>query len=206
MKSRSHLSSSKKVEKGPELLKKEAKEKALNEWRSAIRTWAQSMQPKLAAALAKTPRAWVMYHLLIQSPLYKATHSGNEKAAQKAMDSPLLARALNLAAGGVSLASILELEKLCGRNFDLIEYWYDGHSGWAEKVAKAWGVQHGHPPVVEDFLSTEYGGKKKPAEKPRPVAGKAEGKKAKAKKSSARLIAEATDYGDQDVADAGDQE
>jgi len=198
IKNRSQSTSSKPIVKGPEVLKREAIEQANREWQMAVREWTKSLEPKLAAALAKTPGAWVMFHLLTESPLYKATQGGNDKAKAKAMNDPRLARAVNLAAGGASLASIIELEKICGRNLDLINPWYDGQSGWAERVAKNWGIDHGHPPVVEDFLSAEYGGKKKPAEKPRPVAGKAQGKKAggqagkqiKAKKSSARIIAE----------------
>ena len=172
LKNRSQSSSGKPVVKGPEVMKREAMEQAHSQWREAIQGYAKTLEPKLAAALAKTPGAWVMYHLLIESPLFRATQSGNDKARAKAMNDPRLARAVNLAAGGASLASIIELEKLCGRNLDLINPWYDGQSGWAERVARNWNIQHGTPPVVEDFLSAEYGGKKKPAEKPRPVAVK----------------------------------
>lgn len=178
-----------KVEKDPAQKKREAIDAARHERREHIVKWARELEPKLAAKLAKTPGAWVMYHLLIESPLYKATQSSYDRTREKALKDPRLARAINLAAGGVSLASIIELEKLCGRNLNLIEQWYDGESGWAELVAKNWGLEHGHPPVVEDFLSTEYGGKKKPAEKPRPVAEKP-GKPGKAKKSSPRIFAE----------------
>jgi ParB family chromosome partitioning protein len=172
IKNRTHSSSSKPIVKGPEVLKREAIEQANREWQIAVREWTKSLEPKLAATLAKKPGAWVMFHLLTESPLYKATQGGNDKARAKAMNDPRLARAINLAAGGASLASIIELEKICGRNLDLINPWYDGQSGWAERVAKNWGIDHGTPPVVEDFLPAEYGGKKKSAEKPRPVAGK----------------------------------
>jgi hypothetical protein len=198
LKNRSQSTSNTTIIKGPEVLKREAQAQAQAQWREAIQAYAKTLEPKLAAALNSKPGAWVMFHLLTESPLFRATQGHNEKARAKAMNDPRLARAVNLAAGGASLASIIELEKLCGRNLDLINPWYDGQSGWAERVAKNWNIQHATPPVVEDFLSAEYGGKKKPAEKPRPVAGKAEGKKAagqagkqiKAKKSSARIIAE----------------
>jgi hypothetical protein len=172
IKNRSQSTSSKPIVKGPEVLKREAQAQAHAQWREAIEKWARALEPKLAATLAKKPGAWVMFHLLTESPLFRATQSANEKARAKAMNDPRLARAINLAAGGASLASIIELEKICGRNLDLINPWYDGQSGWAERVARNWGIDHGHPPVVEDFLSAEYGGKKKPAEKARPVAGK----------------------------------
>lgn len=172
LKNRSQSSSGKPVVKGPEVLKREAMEQAHSQWREAIQVYAKTLEPKLAAALAKTPGAWVMYHLLIESPLFRATQSGNDKARVKAMNDPRLARAINVAAGGVSLASIIEMEKLCGRTLNLIEPWYDGPSGWAERVARNWNIQHDAPPVVEDFLPAEFGGKKKSAEKPRPAAVK----------------------------------
>lgn len=172
MKNRTHSHNPKKIEKDPAQQKREAKKKAEGEWSKAMVEYARKLEPKLAAALAKTPGAWVMYHLLIESPLYRATQGGSDKAVAKAMNDPRLARAINLASGGVSLASILELEKLCGRNLNLLDTWYDGESGWADRVAKNWNIPHDAPPVVEDFLPAEFGGKKKSAEKPRPAAGK----------------------------------
>jgi ParB/RepB/Spo0J family partition protein len=183
---RSASAKAKKVEKDPAQKKREARQEAYHDWKYGIERWAKELEPKLAKVLAAKPGAWAMYHLATETKLHDSIRSGSEAQQAKRLASPEMARLLKLISGEPSFEAIIELAKGCGQQHGLINAWYDGQSGWAAAVAKAFNIQHGHPPVVEDFLSTEYGGKKQPAEKPRPVAGKV----GKAKKSSPRIIAE----------------
>lgn len=152
--------------------KRDAKDKVEEEMRDRV----EKVEPLVAKALAKIPGAWSLFKVFMDNELVRKTQ-GSDRA--KAMASPGLKRLLDLLAKP-SLEAFAEMEKGCGRKYDLFISWYDGTSGLAEAVAEALGIdveaEIGPRPKVEDFLP-KTDGAAAPAKK-----GKASGRK-KSKKS-----------------------
>ncbi len=129
---------------------KKARDEAIGKWENAMSARARSLTPKLAKALAKTPGAWAMLSLFRESKMYAASQGGASKG-ERIVRSPGMASLLKHLAAP-SMEGVLAMEKECGRQFDLLEPWYDGRSGMADAIAKAMGIDLGPIPTVEDFL------------------------------------------------------
>jgi hypothetical protein len=187
---------------GPTPAQKAAEERRRAEGQldDALRKEAGKLEPKIAAALAKTKGAWVVYHLIRQSKLFQATEHHDEAKKRKAAASPELARLLTLLKKP-SWEAVLELEKHCGTKYALIEEWDDGPSGMARKLAEALGVELDPAPTLEDFLPQAE--KVKPAKDAPEGNGKRSGRSAS---KSARGAGSAPESGSEDNTEFGEAE
>lgn len=143
---------------------KKARDEATREWQRAMEERADELQPAIAKALAAKPGAWAVYHLFRETKLYQATQAGDAKAA-KAVASAEMNTLLQMLANP-TWDAVLTLERGCGRMYDLIDSWYDGKSGMADRIAQALGISIDPPPTVEDFLPKAQ---KQPAAAKRPA-------------------------------------
>jgi len=131
--------------------RREAKDRAENQLRDARHKRVKDFEKLLAGKLKTKPGWWVVYHLFTESKIYQATQGGQPKAVERVLKSPEFAAALK-AAANPSWESVLTLEKTCGRNFDLVDTWYDAKSGVLDHIAEALGIEISPAPTLEQFL------------------------------------------------------
>lgn len=169
----------------------EAKRNASDKWAEAMRKRANDLEPKIAARIHNKPGLWSVYMLFRKTKAYEATHHHDMAKALRAADSPAIGVLLK-ALGDPSWASILKVEKECGRRYGLLDAWRDGPSGMAEKIAEALGIEVTQAPTVESFLPKEF---REPAEAkpaPKPAAASKSSGTAKAARSTKRSGAKAS--------------
>jgi len=129
----------------------EALRDAKAKWHDAMRAKADELEPKIAAAVLKTPGLWTVYTLLRKTKLFESTQHHQSEKARRAAESPAMATMLKLLAKP-SWETVLKLEKDCGRRYGILDNWRDGPSGMALKLAAALGIEVEPEPKVEDFL------------------------------------------------------
>jgi len=129
---------------------KRARDEALRQWHRAMEALANGLEPAIAKALAAKPGAWAVYHLFRESKLYQSTQGGDAKAARWVASAEM--NSLLQMLSQPTWKAVLTLERGCGRMYDLIDGWYDGKSGMADRIAQALGISIDPPPTVEDFL------------------------------------------------------
>lgn len=131
-------------------LAKQARYEADIKWRRAMEDRAIKLEPTIAAVLAKKPGAWAVFKIFTETKLFRSTR-GRDKKAARTVESPMMLSLLKELAAP-SWESILTMEKDCGVRYGLLQNWYDGPSGMADKIAAALGVQVGPAPTIEDFM------------------------------------------------------
>lgn len=114
-------------------------------YQQALRDRAKALEPAVAEALAAMPGGWACFHLLRQTEAFRATRQQDRRRASLAASSPEIDRALRCVRFPC-WKSVLRLEALCGRQYGLLDPFYDGPSGMADRIAAALGIEVDPPP------------------------------------------------------------
>lgn len=139
-----------------------ARKDAQNKLVVALRARCKAFIPQLARAL-KDPGAWAVYHLFTCTKVYQATQAADPLRSGRAVEGAPMASLLAALKKAPSWEAVVAMAKESGRQFDLLDDFYDGQSGIVEKLADVYGIKLPPPPRIEDFLPKEL---REPAEKP----------------------------------------
>lgn len=131
-----------------------ARRDAENKWVESMRARAKRLEPEIARALAQTPGAWALLVILAHAKPIQACNNGDHVRARKAVDSPAVSQLLGLLKAP-GWDGILAAERQSGRMHGLIDPWYDGPSGFAEKLAGVLGIEVDPAPTIESYLPKE---------------------------------------------------
>jgi hypothetical protein len=110
-----------------------------------LRDRAAAMQPAIAGAITNVPGGWAVFAMFKSTELFRATRNQDLRKAIAAATAPQMEVALRCVSRP-SWKSVLELEALCGRQFGLLDPFYDGPSGMADRIAAAMGIEVDPPP------------------------------------------------------------
>lgn len=110
-----------------------------------LRGRAKAIEPEIAGALVNVPGAWAVFAMFKSTELFRATRQQDRRKAVQAAGVPEMDAALRCLSRP-SWKSVLELEALCGRQYGLLDPFYDGPSGMADRIAAALGIELDPPP------------------------------------------------------------
>ncbi len=172
------------VEKERYVHRPDPREAAQRQLEKVLQERSKKLEPLIAAVLSKIPGAWAVYAIVKEHHgLIRGTEAHNAKPEKLARlfagaeFKGLMAHVLN-----PSIEAFVRIEKGCGRQFDLLDHWYDGKSGLAEATAAELGIdvvdEIGARPTIDDFMP------KATKIDPKPAAAAPAGKSKKSKKSA----------------------